>query len=320
MIKLDLSNPTVFAHHRSGWKYCISRLSPLHSRAGILFDGFVEYTFGNRIAEYYQGKMQNVPYNKPWVGVMHNPPNAPDWFDTLNSCDAIIDRGVFKTSLHFCKCMITLSKRLKQHLETKIKIPIIDVTYPTLLNVPKWCKNKFRKQKHTPLVQIGYWLRNINLIKDIECNNNFIKIWIPSNYQYAEKLRELFDRKERNSYEASYKWNGVTIPQKIQDHQYDDLMTRSIVCMELYDSSANTAIVESIARNTPIIINKLPSVVEYLGKDYPLYFDHRNDIPKMIENQELIIDAHEYLKQMDKTRFSGTFFLKDLHNKLQKIL
>jgi hypothetical protein len=320
MIKLDLSSPTVFGHHRYGWKYCVSQLAPLHSRGGILLDTFIEYTFGNKIAEYYKGNMPELPYNKPWIGFMHNPPNAPEWFDSLNSCDAVIGRGVFKRSAEFCKCIITLSKYLKNHLKTKLDIPIIDVKYPTNMRSPKWSVEKFSNQKHIPLLQIGYWLRNINLIKDIDCNNRFIKIWLPSNNEYVHELRLLFDKTTKDSYESHHKWNGIAIPKKIEDYQYDDLMARSIVCLELYDSSANTAIVESIARNTPIIINKLPSVVEYLGEDYPLYFKDRNDIPKMIEDKQLIISGHKYLKQMDKTELSGTFFLKDLHNKLEKTL
>jgi hypothetical protein len=43
--------------------------------------------------------------------------------------------------------------------------------------------------------------------------------------------------------------------------------------MDLYDATSNNAIVECIIRNTPIIVNKLPGVVDYLGENYPLYFN-----------------------------------------------
>ena len=98
MIKLDISSYTKFSVHRSGWGYCMSCLAPAHSRSGIYFDDFLEKTFGWDLKNYFYENENNIPYKKEWIGVIHNPPNMPDWFDLCNSPQAIIERDVFAIS------------------------------------------------------------------------------------------------------------------------------------------------------------------------------------------------------------------------------
>ena len=59
---------------------------------------------------------------------------------------------------------------------------------------------------------------------------------------------------------------------QISNADYDRLLSENIVFVELHDANANNAIIECIARATPLLINPLPAVVEYLGRDYPLYY------------------------------------------------
>ena len=80
--------------------------------------------------------------------------------------------------------------------------------------------------------------------------------------------------------------------------------------MNLYDSSANNAVIESIQRNIPIIVNNHPAVIEYLGKDYPLYYENPTEMQHKIHNDKLIREAHSYLKNMNKEFLSKSYFIK----------
>ena len=93
--------------------------------------------------------------------------------------------------------------------------------------------------------------------------------------------------------------------------EYDDLLSKNIVFVELFDASANNTVLECIIRNTPIIINKIEGVVDYLGEHYPLYFENLKEVPQLINGQK-ILEAHEYLKNMDKTRFLMSTFVSNL--------
>ncbi|MFN8643026.1 MAG: hypothetical protein U0802_15745 [Candidatus Binatia bacterium] len=53
---------------------------------------------------------------------------------------------------------------------------------------------------------------------------------------------------------------------------YDRLLSENVF-LDLLDASANNSVIECLARDTPLLVNRHPAVVEYLGPDYPLYFD-----------------------------------------------
>ena len=120
--------------------------------------------------------------------------------------------------------------------------------------------------------------------------------------------------------EYLYKHNSVHIYDTISNAEYDDLMSSSFIFLDLYDSSANNAVIECIARNTPILINKIDAVVEYLGEDYPLYFNNLNHAAQLLSNTNNIIKAHTYLKQMDKRWLSGHLFAQSLVKSLSRIV
>lgn len=105
----------------------------------------------------------------------------------------------------------------------------------------------------------------------------------------------------------------------IDNDGFDYLLGRAVVCMEVLDASANNVTIECLARNTPLIVNRHPAVVEYLGPDYPLYFDHVRDIAKMISNEGLILSAHEYLRKRDKSFLSASEFASGIRTALESV-
>src|SRR5687768_3964637 len=77
---ISLNNQWLNTHHRSGWPYAVESLLPLHSEGGVLFDGFLEkkFAWGHDPGDRYN---HFSPYRVPWVGVLHNPPSIPQWFN-----------------------------------------------------------------------------------------------------------------------------------------------------------------------------------------------------------------------------------------------
>jgi hypothetical protein len=320
-MRLDLSKATSFKHHRHGWGFCINALMGIHSKSGIFCDDFVEKNFAWNLSGFYKKTDNNyiLPYAKPWIGFMHNPPNPPKWFDYANSPEGILSRGLFKESLKSCKCLICLSDYAANWLRQKVSVPVISVKHPTSFDCEKWNKDRFLLQKTRPLVQIGYWLRNITSIRDFRCSSKYNKIWLPSDLTYVNDLLNRIRSMEKDFYEKEYMWSTVSILDKISNEQFDRLISSCVVFLNLYDSSANNAVIECIARNTPILINKIAPVVEYLGKSYPMYYNSIDEAEEMIMDTDLILSANQYLIDMDKSFLSKTFFLNDICNKLETL-
>jgi len=319
MIRLDLSKCKGFHNHRSGWGYCINSLRPMHSRAGIFVDDFMERSFAWEFKEYFKGNPHELPYKREWIGFLHNPPNVPEWFDLINSPQAILNREVFKKSLETCKALVTLSDYLKDWLQPQVPVPVISVKHPTERSEHKWKPELFFCNKRK-VVQLGYWLRKMFAICELRTGTKWQKHWLPSDENYSATLMAIEERTKLSFWESKYKWSGVHRYGHISNSEFDYMLSSCVIFLDLYDSSANNAIVEAVARNTPVLVNKIPAVVEYLGENYPLYFDNIDEASDKLTDDDLIISAHEYLKEMSKPWLSGKYFATDLEKKLLGVI
>jgi hypothetical protein len=110
----------------------------------------------------------------------------------------------------------------------------------------------------------------------------------------------------------------VDILEFMPDDEYDQLFTKNIIFLDLIDSSAVNTIIESIVRDTPLVVNRIAPTVELLGDDYPLFYDNINDIDKMLTH-ERIEEAHMYIKALDKSCFRlETFSLELVESEVYK--
>jgi hypothetical protein len=115
------------------------------------------------------------------------------------------------------------------------------------------------------------------------------------------------------------KFKSIDFVDFLDNSTYDTLLTQNIIFVHLVDASAINTVIECIARNTPIIINKHPAVVELLGEEYPLYFSDstrnythiNNDVSDLLTDSSRIKKAHVYLKKLDKRKISITQFVND---------
>ena len=98
--------------------------------------------------------------------------------------------------------------------------------------------------------------------------------------------------------------------------EYDELLSKNIVFVDLFDAAANNTVIECIIRNTPIIVNKIEGVIDYLGEDYPLYFTTLDEIPQLLTYKN-IEKAYHYLLNMNKEDLNIDQFLKEVYTLVQ---
>lgn len=104
--------------------------------------------------------------------------------------------------------------------------------------------------------------------------------------------------------------NSVELIGHVKNEEYDELLSKNVVFINLVDASAVNTIIECIVRNTPIIINRLPAVQEYLGKHYPCYYDTIIEAQHILNDFHKLYEGYKYLKKMDKRHFEMNYFLK----------
>ena len=322
--KISLLYQKSFASHRCGWNFAIHALQPLHNRDGILFDGYLESSFLWK--DRPPGKVQ-VPYTQPWVGFLHSPPNIPKWFYYKDSPQALFALPAWKESLKYCVGLFCLSQYHAQWLRQHTHQTISALIHPTEIPAAQFDFDKFVSNPRKKIVQLGWWLRKLTAIYQLPiaastATSNLLgyeKIKLnPAFATDAEKQIKALELKELAAEsvildpELLYNTREMS---HISNNEYDMLLTCNIAFIALHDSSANNAVIECIARATPLLINPLPAVVEYLGKDYPMYFYTLSEAAQKAQDLDLIKLTHEYLKGCEtRQKLSADYFCTSFKN------
>lgn len=305
--KINLSNQLKikYGSHRSGWVYAVNSLKKLHNPKGILFDSFIERTFT-------WNPKGIKPHLEPWIGVIHVPPHVPKWFLYNQANESIFKTEAWQKSIPYCRGLFTLSENHKNYLKNKVDIPINNLFFATETPKIKWEWDKFLSNPGKKIVQIGWWLRKLHSIFQLK-TSKYKKIFLKVNN--VKKLDDLMKEerkillKEGRFHEDMY--NTADTINFLSNKEYDRLLSENIVMINLYDTSANNVIAECIVRNTPILVNPLNAVVEYLGADYPLYFNTLDEASEKAGNFDLIYEAHRFLTgHPSKEKLNNKYFLQ----------
>lgn len=144
--------------------------------------------------------------------------------------------------------------------------------------------------------------REPNYPEDCMCRDICRDLWGSlDTSEYKEQLEALIEQVKSRE-------GTVQFIDEVSDTEYDELFTTSIVFLRLFDASAVNTVIECIVRNTPLIVNRLPALVEYLGASYPLFYDDLSQVPQLLDVSTLR-DGHDYLARMDKSFLTAPNFL-----------
>jgi hypothetical protein len=232
---------------------------------------------------------------------------------------------LFARSLDTCVGLFTLSNEHADWLREKTGVVVSPLIHPTEIPEIQFSFDSFIENKDKRLLNVGYWLRKVNSIFMLPIDSSIYtktRVLPFDKKSHAMKTLGRFIEleKQHSPYYKKYKRydkepnNHTETLHRISNEGYDAAFSRNIVFLDMYDSSANNAIIESIARATPILVNPLPSIVEYLGRDYPFYFDSLEEAASKAVDFELVRDAHLYLLHKCETRnkLSQEYFRKSL--------
>jgi len=92
------------------------------------------------------------------------------------------------------------------------------------------------------------------------------------------------------------------------------MVQTNIVIIPLFGASANNSVLEIIEMNIPAFVSRLPATEEYLGKDYPLFYNNNNisEVESIINDDTTLFakmnEGYIYLSTMDKAQFSYDYF------------
>lgn len=300
MVKLNIGKQIGWSEHRSGWNYVLKMLEPLDDRSGILFDGNLDNSFGKEPSK----KIRIPPYTESWIGFLHSSVSLCPFMKGFTTLDEILSSREFLQSLDHCRGIFTLSEYLAEYIghKLKFKVEISSIKHPTETPETLFSFDRFLTDRK--ILHIGNWLRRITSFYSLKARG-YKKIMLLNPNTVTYLVREL------KYCQGPIDDNDITIMPHLGNDRYDELLAESIVFINLCDSSATNTIVECMVRHTPILVNKIQPVVEYLGKDYPFYYSSLEEAEKKIACPTLIKEAFDYLKLYPgKKELEGQHFLE----------
>lgn len=262
----------------------------------MLFDDFVERTF-----LYKSGRV--VPWQEPWVGIFHYPPSRSQ---------SLWSRPAFVQSLPTLSGAIALSSCLAEWLRARLSVPVAVVKHPSEIPLVRFDLARYRARP--TLVQVGWFLRNQDAIFSIPTPMH--KIYVRPRSGSAAREQDRLRHSGRLPARPSV--GSTHVQDYLAPADYDDLLARSVIVGEYIDASASNTIVEAMARRTPVIVNRLPALEEYLGPDYPLFYDAFDEIPSCLQDAR-VAAAHDYLCGRDTSWLDPCAFREGVASLVERV-
>jgi len=299
--------------HRGGWKNVIQNLIDktivINKKTPntIQFVDCIESRFSNWSAN------ATTLINEHWIGMFHYSPNLPSFIkDDLNY---IANNQNVLNNLKYCKGIIVLSENSYNHIKKNPNyknIKIINLKHPIETIERKFNFDKFITNKNNwNIIQIGLQDRICSCIYTLK--TKYKKIWLPG----RENAAPNYLMNECKSLNIQINFKSVEIKRLENHNDFDNLLQNNIVIIPLFGASANNSVLEIIEMNIPAFVTRLSATEEYLGKEYPLYFNNNEELENIINNEELLIEklkkGHEYLCKLDKTEFRYEHFNRELY-------
>ena len=321
--------------HYYGWKSVMTNFIENYSSIKnqnmeqIFFDEWIEKLLvWEKIKENKAYINKIIKNNYKFISFLHNPP-FQKWNNKeykINIRNSIIyneehtNKNLFNVIEYHnlnknLQYLYTLTNKHKEYLYNKFpsyQNNLISVLHPIKITGKEktfdfslFCQNK-------QIFHIGWWLRNFK---------TFIHFEQPKDFYKTILIKNSFEN-EWITLSKNYNLDNITILKELENSDYERIFINSCMFLDLEDTTANNIILECIKFNTPVIVKKLPGVVEYLGTDYPLYFENDEQL-SLLQNTNyflnLIEKANTYLEKMDKTHVHPDTFNKKIIYDIKKI-
>jgi hypothetical protein len=284
--RLKIERAISWPWHNGGWRWIVELLTEqLHDQHGTLCITAVEDEL------YLHG-----PIQEPWVGFIHQVPKQDLPFPDL---ERLVDMTSWRASLPYCRGVWVLSEYLRDALrELGVTVPIGLVPYATPTPRTYWTPEALRAGPGE-VYFIGEFLRNYQAFYDLDAGNRAKVLLAPA--EFDPQALGIADN------------GSVEVRGRVDSATYEHTLASSVVFLNLIDAPANTTVVECLARATPLIINRLPAVEEYLGADYPLFYDHLDEAAVLLRSEERLVAGSRHLAALPmQKQITASAFLDNL--------
>ncbi|NDE16640.1 glycosyltransferase family 1 protein [bacterium] len=307
-------------HHRSGFNAITDALSAWMNAEdnddSVSFFGYADTDILHK---------NKTLYGRPWVGMFHMnrlPTTANAWRQAAslhcltNPSMGIVRafqncRGIFALSEAHAEEVRETIRELEAGAECNFNIPI-DVLYLPNAHPKTFRPFSFSNFIAKPrLVHIGFQYRRLTSIYRIRVPKDFRKITL--HFEHPRRNEFLQDEVDHFGPLTPEQEASVESWSFLRPEEYDELLSSAVIFLHLFNASSNNTVCECLLNGTPLVVNRLPSLEEYMGRDYPLFYDRLQDVEALLSDASRISAASEHLLARNyRERFSAEVFKKTI--------
>jgi hypothetical protein len=331
--------------HRWGWNYVLRSIQGISSKYGIYLDTYLDSSYNEKG---YSVPWVGIIHHPDNIPKEYSEANLSRifksnfWKLSKPHCKKLIILSNYvreqATKYVDSSLLVTLYHPMNQCLD-KWDYDKWKLDGEKIYSIGNWLRNEFAiyqlnyKKKYKIYTKDTSPPENIYIytISDLEkdlnefkenkklgCyNSNLKNKWVYFVNEYLKKYNLILKteeqkNKKRDIYmETKIKEmiNSVTLCDRKSDEEYDELLTNSIILLDLIDCSACNVLLECIISEVPIYVKRHPAIEEYIGEEYPLFYTE-------IENVKIttsdVKKGNKYLKSLNKQKFTSDYFINGL--------
>jgi hypothetical protein len=267
------------------------------------------------------------------ITFIHNPPFVK-WYDPVYKSnvknniiynDDYTNKKLFELINHNklserITYLYTLSRSHKEYIYNKVPAvsnKLMSAFHPIKITGEEKVFDFNMFTQNRQIIHIGWQLRNFKKFIDLKLPHDFFKtILVKTGFE--QEWDNMSNNYELDTAHKEY----ITILKELKNVDYEKIFVNSCVFLYLEDCVITNTVLECIKFNTPIVVNKIPSIVEYLGEDYPLYYETDAELINFKNSNFLLAGikkANEYLQKMDKSHISEKKFYDKINYDIQKL-
>lgn len=222
----------------------------------------------------------------PWMGIVHGAVQTP----SERCLEQHLKLYRWRKGEKTCRKLFTLCKHSAEWLSPLVPFPVDHLPFCATPATRQFDWDEFERNNLKRLVVVGGWLRNF-----AEADRTHSKFLQVTMLGHPSSVHPVIPRQSKEG--------------------YDELLSKNVAYLPLDDAAACTGLMDCISRDTPVIVRRLPAVVEYVGADYPLLYETVAEAVELSNSPDLIHAGHEHIRAIDKSRFSVETFIQELSRK-----
>lgn len=329
--------------HRYGWNYVLSQLRMISSSKGIFLDTYLDSSYDG---ESYLFPWIGIIHHPDGIAKEYSEASMSRifksnfWYLSRPYCECLIFLSTYAKE----QALKYVESRLLRTVYHPMSQLIRKWNYihwkmrgEKLYMLGSWLRNEFAiyelnyKNKNVivsssnipPSKLYIYKKESINLNvkkssnKSLSCCSSDINnkwVYFANEYLSSYDMELLLEEREGvrmylKEEEMYKKIKSVRLEDRKSNKSYDDMLSSSIVLLDLIECSACNVLLECIMGEVPIYVKYHKAISEYLGEDYPLYYDK---VSNLIIDESKIKIANKYLRKLNKEKFSSDYFIKSM--------